>query len=105
MQWRWLSQEIPYTGRELHSGWIADTAAIEGDAIVAFVGPCEVPLEHMVDMEDVRRGVPIQAARMLPMLRSQTAGEDVIKMLPIIPMVPLQSQLPVRASPRATALL
>ncbi len=68
MQWRWLSQEIPYTGRELRSGWIADTAAIEGDALVAFVGPCEVPLEHMVDMADVRRGVPIQAARMLHFL-------------------------------------
>ncbi len=68
MQWRWLSQEIPYTGRELHSGWIADTAAIEGDALVAFVGSCEVPLEHMVDMEDVRRGVPIKAARMLHFL-------------------------------------
>ncbi len=68
MQWRWLSQEIPYTGRELHAGWIAETAGIEGDALVAFVGPCEVPLEHMVDMEDVRRGVPIKAARMLHFL-------------------------------------
>jgi len=68
MQWRWLSQEFPYTGRELHSGWIAETTGIEGDALVAFVGPCEVPLEHMVDMEDVRRGVPIQAARMLHFL-------------------------------------
>jgi len=68
MQWRWLSQEIPYAGRELRSGWIADTAAIEGDALVAFVGPCEVPLENMVDMEDVRRGVPIKAARMLHFL-------------------------------------
>ena len=68
MQWRWLAQEIPYTGRELRSGWIADTTGIEGDAITAFVGPCEVPLEHMVDMEDVRRGVPIKAARMLHFL-------------------------------------
>jgi len=68
MQWRWLSQEIPYTGCELRSGWIADTAGIEGEALVAFVGPCEVPLEHMVDMEDVRRGVPIKAARMLHFL-------------------------------------
>ena len=68
MQWRWLSQEIPYTGCELRSGWIADTAGIEGDALVAFVGPCEVPLEHMVDMEDVRRGVPIKAARMMHFL-------------------------------------
>ena len=68
MQWRWLSQEIPYTGRELRSEWIADTAGIEGDALVAFVGPGEVPLKNMVDMEDVRRGVPIKAARMLHFL-------------------------------------
>jgi len=68
MQWRWLPQEIAYTGRELRSGWIAEVAGIEGDAIVAFVGPCEVPLENMVDMEDVRRGVPIKAASMLHFL-------------------------------------
>ncbi len=68
MQWRWLSEEIPYTGRELRSGWIAKVTAIEGDAIVGFIGPCDVPLEHMVDMEDVRRGMPIKAARMLHFL-------------------------------------
>jgi len=68
MQWHWLAQEIPYTGCELRSCWIADTAGIEGDAIVAFIGPCQVSLEHMVDMEDVRQGVPIKAARMLHFL-------------------------------------
>jgi len=68
MQWRWLPQEIPYTGCELRSGWIADIAGLEGEALVAFIGPCEVSLAHMVDTEDVARGIPIKAAQMLHFL-------------------------------------
>ena len=57
--------QIPYTGRELRSLWIAETFNLRGDAIVAFIGPCDVSLENMVDQADVQRGVGIQAALML----------------------------------------
>ena len=65
MQWQWLPEQILYTGRELHSHWIAETAGLDGDAIIGFVGPCNVPVEHLVDLEDARRGVGISAAQML----------------------------------------
>ncbi len=59
---------MTYTGRELRSGWIAAVAALEGDAAVAFVGPCEVANEDLVDLEDRRAGTFIRAARMLHVL-------------------------------------
>ncbi len=65
MQWRWLDQEIIYTGRELRSHWLGETAGLHGDAIVGFAGPADVPVEHLVDLEDVRRGVGITATQML----------------------------------------
>ena len=58
-------EQIPYTGRELRSHWIRDTFGIGGNAVVAFIGPCEVPLEAMVDLADVCAGQPIQARSML----------------------------------------
>lgn len=57
--------QIPYTGKELRSRWIDQTFGLDSNAIVAFVGPCDVPLENMVDQADVRRGVGIRAALML----------------------------------------
>jgi len=56
---------IPYTGRELRSHWILDTFGIQGDAIVAFCGPCEVELEAMVDLADVAAGQGIRSRLML----------------------------------------
>lgn len=59
------SREIPYTGAELRSHWIMHTCGLRGDAIVAFQGPCDVPLDHMVDLVDVAAGDSIRAASML----------------------------------------
>ncbi len=63
-----MDEEIIYTGRELRSHWIGEIAGLSGDAIVAFTGPGEVPVERLVDLEDVRRGVGIIAAQMLHFL-------------------------------------
>jgi uncharacterized protein len=59
------TEEIPYTGRELRSHWIMQTFALTGDAVVAFIGPCEVALDAMVDLADVAAGEFIRARRML----------------------------------------
>lgn len=56
---------IPYTGRELRPHWLLQTFQLTGDAIAAFVGPCDVPLEHMVDLADVAAGEFIRARLML----------------------------------------
>ncbi|MGC9318661.1 MAG: DUF366 family protein [Armatimonadota bacterium] len=56
---------IRYTGHQLRSHWIFDEFGLQGDAIVAFVGPCRVELSEMVDRADVAAGEPIEAAQML----------------------------------------
>ncbi len=62
---RRIPTPVTYTGRELRSGWIGAVAGLEGDAAVAFVGPCHVANEDLVDLEDRRAGTFIRAARML----------------------------------------
>ena len=54
-----------YTGRELRSHFALHAFGIQGDAAVAFVGPCHVDLEHMVDLEDVLAGDSISSPLML----------------------------------------
>lgn len=57
--------ERTYTGRELRSRFAADAFGIEGDSAVAFIGPCDVPTEALVDMDDAREGAVIRSAKML----------------------------------------
>ena len=65
MHWHMAPDQIEYTGKELHSLWIARTFNLSGDVLLGFIGPCNVPVENLVDQEDVRRGVGIRAALML----------------------------------------
>lgn len=58
-------RRLPYTGRELRSHWIRETFGRAGNAIVAFLGPCEVAAQDMVDLDDARAGDGIRAALML----------------------------------------
>jgi hypothetical protein len=60
-----LEKEIPYTGRELHSLWAYRNHGFQGDSIVAFAGPCDVPAEALVDEADRREGAVIRSERML----------------------------------------
>jgi hypothetical protein len=63
-QFRILDGVVPYTGLELRSGWVATQTGLAGDAAAAFVGPCHVPTEHLVDLDDARAGAFIKAASM-----------------------------------------
>ena len=56
---------LTYTGRELRSRWVQESSGIAGDAIVAFIGPADVPIENMVDLEDVANNAPIKSDLML----------------------------------------
>ncbi len=60
-----IEKEIPYTGRELTSHWAYRRFGLLGDSIVAFCGSCELPVERMADLEDIRADAPIRSARML----------------------------------------
>jgi C4-dicarboxylate-binding protein DctP len=58
-------QHITYDGRQLAPHWIYRQHDLMGDAAVAFVGPCQVDLSEMVDIEDVKNVAPIYSPLML----------------------------------------
>lgn len=60
--------ELKYDGSQLASHFAYRSFGLLGDSVVAFLGPCEVKLEAMVDLEDVRRRDPIYSRRMLHFL-------------------------------------
>lgn len=65
MHTKFLKEEIKYTGNELAPHWIYKKFKLQGDAIVAFCGECEVKLTEMVDIEDVINNEPIYSKNML----------------------------------------
>lgn len=65
MKTHFIDEETPYTGEELANHWIYRNVGILGDAVVAFVGPSHVDIEHMVDLEDVLNNDQIISSRML----------------------------------------
>ncbi len=62
---RRLEETIVYDGTQLTPHWIFRKTGKLGDALVAFEGPADVSLEHMVDLEDVAKKAPIASDRML----------------------------------------
>lgn len=71
MQYKLLDQEIKYEGYQLAPHWIYKNFKIQGDAIVAFSGECEVKLTEMVDIEDVINNEPIYSKNMLSFITEQ----------------------------------
>jgi hypothetical protein len=61
---RILEGDVAYTGAELRAGWVATRTMLTGDAAAGFVGPCHVPTESLVDLDDARAGEFIRAASM-----------------------------------------
>jgi len=59
---------LAYDGRQLSPHFLFREFGLIGDAVVAFAGPCRVPLSRMVDLIDVRERSPIRAKRMLHVL-------------------------------------
>lgn len=64
MDYRIIDEPLPYTGRELRSGWVAQITGFERDAAAGFVGACDVANEDLVDLDDARAGTFIKSARM-----------------------------------------
>jgi hypothetical protein len=65
VQTRLLEDEVGYDGSQLRSGWVAEVAGLRGEAAVAFLGPCDVSLAHMVDRADLEARARIFSPRML----------------------------------------
>ncbi|HID55763.1 TPA: DUF366 family protein [Candidatus Poribacteria bacterium] len=62
---RFIEERIDYTGEQLRSHWIYERFGIPGDAMVSFIGRCEVGFDEMVDLEDVLAEKPIRSEQML----------------------------------------
>lgn len=71
MQTKYIDEEIKYEGFQLSPHWIYKNFNIQGDAIVAFTGECEVKLNEMVDIEDVINNEPIYSKSMLSFISEQ----------------------------------
>lgn len=71
MKTLFIDKEIKYIGSQLVPHWIYKNFKIQGDAIVAFVGECEVKLTEMVDIEDVINDEPIYSKYMLSFISEQ----------------------------------
>lgn len=56
---------ITYDGSQLASLWAYRNFAVQGDSIVAFIGPCDVKISEMVDLEDVLAGEFIYSEQMV----------------------------------------
>ena len=66
-----IDKEIKYEGFQLAPHWIYKNFKIQGDAIVAFIGECDVKLNEMVDIEDVINNEPIYSKLMLSFISEQ----------------------------------
>lgn len=71
MKTLFIDDEIKYTGVQLAPHWIYKNFKIQGDAVTAFVGECEVKLSEMVDIEDVINNEPIYSKLMLSFISEQ----------------------------------
>ncbi len=58
-------RRIDYDGTQIRSLWAYRTFGIQGDSLVAFQGACDIPFDHMVDLEDVRAKSRIASPLML----------------------------------------
>jgi uncharacterized protein len=65
MKCQLITQPMPYTGDALANHWIYRNFGTLGDAVVAFIGPCEVTPDRMVDLEDVLNNDSIYSRQML----------------------------------------
>ena len=75
MKTKLIEEEIKYIGSQLAPHWIYKNFKLQGDAIVAFIGDCEVKLTEMVDIEDVINNEPIYSKLMLSFITEQFGVE------------------------------
>lgn len=65
MQTKFIRERIDYTGEQLRSHWIYQRFGILGDAMVSFIGRCNISFGDMVDLEDISAKSPIRSDLML----------------------------------------
>lgn len=64
-EYKHLPEEIKYNGDQLKPHWIFKNFGIQGNAMVSFIGPCQVESEDLVDLFDAKKKAVIYSPRML----------------------------------------
>ena len=65
MELLYRKERINYTGRELHSHFAYKRFDLAGDSLLAFCGGCDVKIDALVDLEDVKAKAGIYSEDML----------------------------------------
>lgn len=68
-------EPLAYNGTQLRSHFAYQTFGIQGDSIVAFMGPCDVRGDHLVDIEDAKQGLFIHSENMLHFIVEHFDGD------------------------------
>lgn len=71
----WIDKIITYDGKQLCSHWIHSQSGETQDAIASFIGPADVPISNMVDLEDVKNNAPIFSKSMLHFIVEHFDGD------------------------------
>lgn len=74
---RFIEEERTYRGPELRAHFILETTQIEGSALIAYLGPCDVETGHLVDWEDRLAEDFIRAKKMLH-FQGEFFGESLV---------------------------
>ncbi len=65
MKTKLIKKEIIYNGTQLTNHFAFKHFGLAGNSIIAFMGPVDVKITEMVDLEDVRHNEPIRSDMML----------------------------------------
>ena len=65
---RYVENSRPYLGPELRPHFLLTQLQMKGSALAAWVGPCDVKTEHLVDWEDRLANDSIKAEKMIHFL-------------------------------------
>jgi hypothetical protein len=60
-----VRDEILFTGEQLSSFWAYKNYDIEGDNIVAFIGPCQIEEKYIIGIDHFKKKTQIKSERML----------------------------------------
>ena len=65
MKEMFIDKEMKYDGSQLRSLFAYMNYGLQGDSIVSWIGPCDIPSENIIDGEDLRAGSEIRGSKML----------------------------------------
>ncbi len=60
-----LDHKMTYTGTELRPGYLYQVHNLQGNALFSWIGPCDVPTENLIDLEDRKNNDLIQSDEMI----------------------------------------